>query len=307
MGKPREPSLGIDLRFIEEVPAIAASAKKPEAVVGWGMVKLWKFCWAAKKAEVSSLLLDGFVPGCTEALVAFEMLRPTGPDTFEVAGLGRYLRTKEAQAEAGRRAGAYRAAQQAAHLPAEQLSGMVSGVVSGMVSGVVSARQIEDRRSLTTTDPDGSVGEHQTELPIDDPEEPEVDEPDRPLAEVSQKPHRRPPAARQLSAAEEVWVQMVDERRTRLEALQLDHEPDEKPAPAFINAGFKRIIERMRESDETANEYDVALAWQRYLESHWGQTREPPFALQAFMSESVWRKHWECIGGPKDPLRAQGQ
>lgn len=297
MGKPREPSLGIDLRFIEDVPSIATAAGQPEAAVGWGMVKLWKFCWSAKKAEVTSMMLQGFVPGCTQALLAFDMIRPTGPNTFEVAGLGRYLRTKEAQSLAAQRATAYRLTQRDADRPNSSLSGSLTDSLSD--------RQIEDRRSFST-DPKGSVAEQQTELAIGEPEEPAVDEPDSSLTEVSQKARRTPPAARQLSPAEEVWVQMVEERRTRLVALQLDHEPDEKPAPAFVNSAFKRLVSRMRESDEGAGEHDVLLAYQRYLESPYGKNRKPPFALQAFLQDWCWRENWELIGTSKDPLRATG-
>ena len=261
------------------------------------------------------MVLDGFLPGCRSAMVVFKLITLLDGDRVYVHGLDRYIRTREAQIEAAKEVNAKRdqkGIEKGQNRGAERGGERPEGAQKepkGDQTGALSVGKIEDRRSRST-DPEGSVAEHQTELAIEDPEEPEVDEtedePDSSLTEVSQKHRRSPLAARQPSPAEEVWVQMVEERRTRLVALQLDHEPDEKPAPAFVNSAFKRLVSRMRESDEGAGEHDVLLAYQRYLESPYGKNRKPPFALQAFLQDWCWRENWELIGTSKDPLRATG-
>lgn len=289
------PYIALEIPLIDQVPAIAAAAKQPEAVVGWGLTRLYRYCWGSKRAEASRRVIEGYVPGLVEVGVEFELLRQTGPDTFEIAGLKRYLRTQDAQREAARKVNEFRWQREGTEKVQDRVAERVGervaerpendkSVPNGSLSGSVSDGKIEDRRSRST---DPSYEGSAQQLLI---------EPDQ------QPPGKKPRQPRQPSHQEEIWAAMCLFRTQKLEALG---EPDTTPEaipPAMINAGIKRLLTRLKELDEDADEGDVWALWSRYLEDSYGKSRQPMFALAPFLDERVWGRIHRDMFTSRDPL-----
>lgn len=118
------PYLRLELDAKHNVPKVARASGTPDAVIGWGLMDLWEWCWRNETDEVSALVLSGFF-GPSEAipaaLVAFGFLERLD-GTFRVKGAEAYLRVAAHQKSAG----AARAAK-AVRSPAGRFAGPPAG------------------------------------------------------------------------------------------------------------------------------------------------------------------------------------
>jgi hypothetical protein len=96
------PFIAFDLEAMEGVPGAAQCSGVSEDVIGWGLPKLWRYCWRERTDRVSLTVLRGmFGADVTEGLVAFGFIAPDGL-AFRVRGADRYLRVRKAQSDAGK-------------------------------------------------------------------------------------------------------------------------------------------------------------------------------------------------------------
>lgn len=93
--------IAFELDAMEQVPNVAAACSLTEAQVGWGMAKLWRWCWREKTATVTLTHLRGFFGvDVSEALEAFGFIERLGP-TLRVKGAERYLRIAAGRSKGG--------------------------------------------------------------------------------------------------------------------------------------------------------------------------------------------------------------
>ena len=99
------PYIAFDLDALKHVPDGARAAGIAEAAYGYGLVRLWAYCWTEKTETVSETHLRGFFGGGAvgPALVAFGHLE-LNPAGYRVRGAEKYLRVSEARARGGRAA-----------------------------------------------------------------------------------------------------------------------------------------------------------------------------------------------------------
>lgn len=97
--------LAFDLDALKLVPDAARSAGLDEAVLGYGLVRLWSFCWTTRTEFVKPAHVRGFFGGdvdrVLEALVAFEFVA-IADQGYRVRGADKYLRINQAQKGAGK-------------------------------------------------------------------------------------------------------------------------------------------------------------------------------------------------------------
>lgn len=98
------PYIAFDLDALKHVPDVARSAGLAESDVGYGLVRLWAYCWTEKTDVVTPIHLAGFFGSekAAPALVAFGHLAPSAAD-FRVRGAEKYLRITAAQSAAGKK------------------------------------------------------------------------------------------------------------------------------------------------------------------------------------------------------------
>lgn len=99
------PYLSFDLDALKMVPDAARSAGIAEAELGYGLVRLWSYCWTAKTDTVKAPHLAGFFgpsEALAPALMAFGFLADDGAGGYRVRGADKYLRITRAQSEAGK-------------------------------------------------------------------------------------------------------------------------------------------------------------------------------------------------------------
>jgi hypothetical protein len=93
--------IAFDLDAIGNVSKVARSAQLSDAIVGWGLIQTWEWCWREKADLVTRAHLRGFFGAdIADALVAFGFLDPVGEE-FRVKGADRYLRIRRARAAGG--------------------------------------------------------------------------------------------------------------------------------------------------------------------------------------------------------------
>lgn len=97
--------LAFDLDALKMVPDAARAAGLPDAELGYGLLRLWSYCWTVKTDLVKPAHLVGFFGGdsgrVTAGLEAFGFLQ-ADPDGLRVKGVEKYLRIRKAQSEAGK-------------------------------------------------------------------------------------------------------------------------------------------------------------------------------------------------------------
>ena len=98
--------LQFDLDALKRVPDAARAARCTEESLGYGLVRLWQYCWTEKVDTVSDTHISGFFGGGDEirvsaSLIAFKFLERT-PEGLRVRGADKYLRITEAQSKAGK-------------------------------------------------------------------------------------------------------------------------------------------------------------------------------------------------------------
>lgn len=101
--------LAFDLDALKMVPDCARSSGLSEAELGYGLVRLWSYCWTVKTDRVKPAHLGGFFGGPDRsalicALIAFEFLEGDAEGNYRVRGADRYLRITDAQSRGGKRA-----------------------------------------------------------------------------------------------------------------------------------------------------------------------------------------------------------
>ncbi len=93
--------IAFELDAMEQVPNVAAACALSEAQVGWGMAKLWRWCWREKTATVTATHLRGFFGvDVTDALEAFGFIARDG-STLRVRGAEKYLRITAGRSKGG--------------------------------------------------------------------------------------------------------------------------------------------------------------------------------------------------------------
>lgn len=98
--------LQFDLDALKRVPDAARAARCSEESLGYGLVRLWQYCWTEKVDTVTDTHISGFFGGddeirVSESLVAFKFLERT-PSGLRVRGADKYLRITGAQSKAGK-------------------------------------------------------------------------------------------------------------------------------------------------------------------------------------------------------------
>lgn len=101
--------LAFDLDALKVVPDAARAAGVSEAQFGYGLVRLWSYCWTAKTENVKAAHLRGFFEApdfsaVTGSLEAFGFAERTLGETYRVRGAERYLRVRKAQSDGGKAA-----------------------------------------------------------------------------------------------------------------------------------------------------------------------------------------------------------
>lgn len=100
----QKPYIAYDLDALKLVPDIARGTNTPEPVIGYGLLRLWSYCWERKTDRVTGIHLTGFFAGHSTlgpALVAFGFLEEL-PGEYRVRGAERYLRLSEARSKGGK-------------------------------------------------------------------------------------------------------------------------------------------------------------------------------------------------------------
>jgi hypothetical protein len=101
------PFIAFDLAAMEDVAPAAQIAGIPTEKMGWGLPKLWAWCWKTKRDTVAGPHLEGFFGGPADrvgaALVAFGFADQV-PESGEwrVRGAEKYLRISRARSTAGK-------------------------------------------------------------------------------------------------------------------------------------------------------------------------------------------------------------
>lgn len=102
--------LAFDLDALKRVPDASRAAGITEAELGYGLVRLWSWCWNEKTDAANTAHLRGFFGGDTqrvaEALCAFRFLELSSGGGFRVRGADRYLRIHKARSDGGKAASA---------------------------------------------------------------------------------------------------------------------------------------------------------------------------------------------------------
>ena len=96
------PYIAFDLDALKHVPDMARAAGCREDVVGYGLVRLWAWCWTEKREDVTDTHLRGFFGADVGAVLeAFGHLAGS-PSGWRVRGAEKYLRIARAQRESGK-------------------------------------------------------------------------------------------------------------------------------------------------------------------------------------------------------------
>lgn len=102
------PYLAFDLDALKKVPDAARSAGLSEEKMGYGLLRMWGYCWTEKRDRVKRAHLAGFFdsdsPRVEAALEAFDFTESDGEDDFRVRGTEKYLRIQKAQSDGGKKA-----------------------------------------------------------------------------------------------------------------------------------------------------------------------------------------------------------
>jgi hypothetical protein len=96
--------IAYDMDALKSVPDCGRAAGCPEAVIGYGLIRLWAHCWNKKTDQVAKVHLLGFFDADSErllvALEAFGFIDPTELG-YRVKGADRYLRIRAIRAKGG--------------------------------------------------------------------------------------------------------------------------------------------------------------------------------------------------------------
>lgn len=264
MPKKRKPYIAIELEVFEDVPAMATAAGWTEERFGWGLVKLWRFCWQRKIAVVTTNMLNGYLPGQLEVLRDFGYIEAHA-DGWRIRGLDRYFRIKAAQAAGASATNAKRWAvsvpdsdprdgERPCFDPEKDQTGTPS---------VGKIRRSEDQRS-------------KKDLP--EPRDQELPGLDLP------KPEKR---KRQASKWEALFAELQESRVARLRELGMPDSPEVLPG-AMVNTLLAKVDETLRELAGEAYvspEADIPPVWEAFLEGNeWARGLDPAYPLQAFAS-----------------------
>lgn len=264
MPKKRKPYIAIELEVFEDVPAMATAAGWTEERFGWGLVKLWRFCWQRKIAVVTTNMLNGYLPGQLEVLRDFGYIEAHA-DGWRIRGLDRYFRIKAAQAAGASATNAKRWAvsvpdsdprdgERPCFDPEKDQTGTPS---------VGKIRRSEDQRS-------------KKDLP--EPRDQELPGLDLP------KPEKR---KRQASKWEAIFAELQESRAARLRELGMPDQPEPLPG-ALVNTLLGKVDETLRELAGEAYvspEADIPPVFDAFLEHNdWARGLDPAYPLQAFAS-----------------------
>lgn len=259
MPKKRKPYIAIELEVFDDVPAMAQAANMKENDFGWPLLKLWRRCWQQKVAAVSPLVIEGFLPGCLDVLIAFDFAERLTDGSIKLRGLDRYFRIKAAQSAAAARTNELNAKRSLTDPDEEEGSEgePQSGALTAPDQGSPSAGKIEDRRSKID----------QKDLQLDIP-----------------KPEKR---KRQASKWEAIFAELQESRVARLRELGMPDQPEPLPG-ALVNTLLGKVDETLRELAGEAYvspEADIPPVFDAFLEHNdWARGLDPAYPLQAFAS-----------------------
>lgn len=295
----RTPYIAVDLDLISRVSAVAAAAGRDEASIGWGLVRLWEYCWRAASDVVPRLVVAGFCGADSiESLIAFDLVRQgvegLPPGSLRVSGLDRYMRVKKAQKEAAdqvneKRWSADRSPSRSPSRSATHASvtESVSESVTESVSESQSGGKIEDRRSKINID-ERRRATAQTSETGQEPKQANL---------LHQEP-KRAKSPRAASEWEQLWSDLQLDRWVKL-ATDAGLPPAEASdfdtyavPPAQVNSLLKKIARDLEthaaaQWTDEARRIAIVDAWGAYLSSTFGAGTNPPYALTAFASPKV--------------------
>lgn len=270
MPRKREPYIAVELEAIEQVPAVAALAGRPEAEVGWGLIRLWRHAWRLRVSVLPTRVVEAFLPGCAEALTAFGFVEVTG-EVATLRGMDRYLRVKEAQARAATETNTKRSE---------------SGAVSAPVSDLFSPEKEQERYES------GAVSA---------PEERTANSEQRRAKTSSRQPSVWERLFRQMQEerAERLRSLRLDDAPQQLKAARVNQ----------LLSGASRAMFGLLDDDDGATPeertHDLLGLWKRYLWSAYWRGRDPAYPLEGFCARATLEKCVALWGSDADPLNRQ--
>lgn len=305
----RTPYIAVDLDLISRVSAVAAAAGRDEASIGWGLVRLWEYCWRASTDVVPRLVVQGFCGADSiEALIAFDLVRQgvegLPPGSLRVSGLDRYMRVKKAQKEAADQVNEKRwpADRSPSRSPSRSathasLTESVTESVSESVSESQSGGKIEDRRSKINTD-ERRRATAQTNETGQEPKQANL---------LPQEP-KRAKSPRAASVWEGLWEELQLDRWVKLAAdaglpaTEASGFDDYAVQPAQVNSLLKKVGADLEQHigakwTEADRRFAITEAWSMYLASTFGAGTSPPYSLTAFASPKVCRPNYDRARG----------
>jgi hypothetical protein len=102
------PYLQVELDVLNVTDEIGATCGLTGDVIGWGLMRLWAFCFRGKRETVHGVHVRGFFHGnaqVADSLVYFGFLEKAEDDQYRVKGARRYLRVLDGRKEAGSKGG----------------------------------------------------------------------------------------------------------------------------------------------------------------------------------------------------------
>lgn len=274
------PYIAFDLDALSRVPDAARAAGLAEDALGYGLLRLWSWCFKEKVDAVGAPHLAGFFgtdgDKVATALVAFRFLDLATTGGFRVRGAERYLRVRKAQSEAGKA--------KTANLLKGNKPEVQPEVVPGSPPGLSPAPSRVDPE-LSREDTSGSAPAlHRapsTEHRIDQTQHPSDAGADAPTA-VDEQPFKLTgdpiPKARRKSDAEKFYEHCQGER-TRVTGLVNEGKPEQPK----LNTWFLEAIQ----------EVGLDRLWQGYAryvlkprDTHWV---DRGFPFNAYMAK--WREY----------------
>ncbi len=277
--------LAFELDALKMVPDAARAAGLSEPVLGYGLVRLWDYCWTAKTDRIQPAHLTGFFGGeptkIADALGAFGFLESDGLG-FRVRGAARYLRLHLGQREGGKKS--------------------KGNLIPGPHRG-------NSPRKPAGGQPEGGAGES-LRLPSGSP--PAL------AGESLRLPSGSPPALQRAASSE----QRIETDQQPACAKPEQSTPDQL-APGLVRfetarqeyfgtpnllihipAAFETRWRALMESHEEDEDWALET-YQHFWLDPWAQRRKPPGSLEAFLHPEQWPKYVQARG--KDQPRTVHQ
>ncbi len=278
----------VELDAMKRVPDAARAAGVTEHQLGWGLTRLWAWCWQEKTDRVTEDHLAGFIGGdgarAARGLVAFGFLEPS-EGSFRVRGAERYLRISDARARAGKARAATGKRTGGRWSRSGESTSTPPACAGEPTSTPPAPDQLLHRSPITDhREEEAAAAAAKTDASRQGaPPEPHALRLSREaVAEFQANPPQPPTTPPRLSseltagAAFFAWVQ-----QRRLVAGLVTEKP---PHPSKLSAWYSDALGELGGDEERLKE-----ACFRFSEDKYWQQQAPPLPFRAFMSQ--WRDY----------------